>query len=175
MTETPKAPQNPLEFLASVLNAADPKAAHGTGPVVFDLFGTDPRGGNAADELFGLFGNLANAGRGKPSAGTESRKTDAPTAAPREKATEDTSLQIALAGIPKENIFVEVQADELVVKAVVPQEVRVHEGQREIVRRELLPLNVDIERITSTYKDGLLTITLPAIKPTKVRIDISED
>lgn len=175
MTETPKTPQNPIEFLARVLNAADGKAAHGTGPVVFDLFGSDPRGGNAADELFGLFGNLANAGRGTPATSTENRKAEAPTAAPREKATEDTSLQIALAGIPKDNIFVEVQADDLVVKAVVPQEVRVHEGQREIVRRESLPLNVDVERISSTYKDGLLTINLPAIKPTKVRIDISED
>lgn len=176
MTETPKTPQNPLEFLAAALGGNPKAGSEGTsGPVVFDLFGGAPRSGNAGgvEELFGLFDHITKAGAKPSDAEQEPRKPETPVAEERPVAKEDTTFQIGLAGIPKENIFIEVQADVLVVKAVVPNDVRVH-ASREIVREKPLPQNIDVAKITSTYKDGLLTINLPAIKPTKVRIDISE-
>ena len=178
MTETPKAPQNPFDVLASFLGGELPKGGHESnhGPAIFDLLaGGKPRGGPGlvnADELFDILRGGAKAGAPKP----ENHKHEAAEAAAAERpvAKEDTSFQIGLAGVPKENIFVEVQDDVLVIKATVPSDVRVH-ASREIVREKALPQNVDVERITSTFKDGLLTVNLPAVKPTKVRIDISED
>lgn len=180
MTQTPKTPQNPFEFLASLAN---PQGGAGV-PFIFDLNAPRPSGAGSknsgVDEVLGLFQNLVRdlgpdtfGQSDKPEASEDTVKP-APKCDKRPTAYGDVSIQIPLVGVPKENISIEVLADTILVKATVPDYVDVPASKREIEKYERLPLNVDVEKITSTHKDGLLTINLPAIKPTKVKIDISE-
>lgn len=178
MTETPK--HNPFDFLAS-FGAPSARSASGE-PNIFDiLIGPQAAGagkkGIAAEDVVGLFESLVNGivpehaeKREKP----EASEKHTPKYDPRPTAYGDISIQIPLVGVPKDNILIEVRADTIVVKATVPDYVDVPASKRTIEKYERLPLNVDVEKITSTLKDGLLTINLPAIKPTKVKIDVSE-
>jgi HSP20 family protein len=90
-------------------------------------------------------------------------------------------VEVALAGIGKDNINVNVQDNKLLVSINKEEEVGAEYFRRGISHRKgqlsfRLNDNVDVKSIKSSYKDGLLRVTLPVIqKQTAQNIDITVD
>lgn len=95
----------------------------------------------------------------------------------------ETRLQFALAGIPRDRITVKVEDDTLninVLKDESKAPLDVHYVERGISNRSmqvsysLFPA-ADVAKISSSYKDGILTISVPH-KPKDVKlIDVTVD
>jgi HSP20 family protein len=85
------------------------------------------------------------------------------------------SLRIALPGIPPENVDVNATPESLRVRAFE------HARDHELTRYEQtisLPGSVDPDKISATFKHGLLEITLPvkdAVKPRRITIGTTSE
>ncbi len=88
-------------------------------------------------------------------------------------------IEIALAGIGKNNISVKVYDNKLHINILKPE---THDDDRHYLRRGIslkkssvsfaLSKDVDAKNIKSTYNDGLLRITVPCLQPETQNIDI---
>ena len=95
--------------------------------------------------------------------------------------TKKYTLEVALAGIGKDNIHIDVKHDVLTIQ-VLKEDEKPEDGQtylkRGISRRKstfsykLDTNQVNVKNIQSTYIDGLLTLTLPVKKKETHKIDI---
>ena len=87
-------------------------------------------------------------------------------------------LQLAIPGIPKNNIQIQVVEDQLVVSSTNPSQQK--EGR--FVRREFdystfkrsftLHKNADTENLKASFDNGLLTIVIPDKEPETRKIEI---
>jgi len=94
------------------------------------------------------------------------------------------TIEIALAGIGKDNISVKVRDGKLLINITRPED-DVPDDTRQYLRRGIsqkkssvsftLSKDVDNKNIKSTYVDGLLQITVPCIQPETQNIDINVD
>jgi len=90
-------------------------------------------------------------------------------------------IEVALAGIGKENIDVKVRDGKLCINvnkeeaekdvSYVKKGISQRAGQMSFRLNE----NINIKEITSNYKDGLLRVTVPVIQPEVADIDIVVD
>lgn len=90
-------------------------------------------------------------------------------------------IEMALAGVGKDNIDVKVRDSQLHIDVVKNASETINE-KVEYLRKGIsqrkggisfhLNDKVNTKKITSTYKDGLLTVNIPVIKPETVDIDI---
>ncbi len=87
-------------------------------------------------------------------------------------------IQLAIPGIPKENVKVEIHEDQLVITATNPNQ----ESKTKFVRYEFdytnfkrsfrLPKNVDTVNLKAAFEQGVLTIELPLKQPETRNIEI---
>ncbi len=95
---------------------------------------------------------------------------------------EEVVVRAEIPGIDKENLEVSLSDDRLTIKGSTRQEKEEKEAG-EYTRRELsrgsftrvitLPANVDGEKAKASFKDGVLEMTLPKLKPSKrLRINV---
>jgi HSP20 family molecular chaperone IbpA len=89
-------------------------------------------------------------------------------------------IEVALAGVGKDNITVNVKEGRLHINVNKEEEEHdetVHFHRKGISRRKgqlsfTLNDNTDIKNISSTYTDGLLRVKVPVVKPEVVSIDV---
>jgi len=89
-------------------------------------------------------------------------------------------IEVALAGVGKDNITVNVKEGRLHINVNKEEEEydeTIHFHRRGISRRKgqlsfTLNDNTDIKNISSTYTDGLLRVKVPVVKPEVVNIDV---
>jgi len=74
---------------------------------------------------------------------------------------------IDMAGVSKENIEVYATKDELEVKGKFPEDIAEMRGFEGYYLRRLLPADIDPKGTKSTYRNGVLTITMPKAKVPK--------
>jgi HSP20 family protein len=95
---------------------------------------------------------------------------------------EEVVVRAEIPGVDKENLEVSLSDDRLTIKGTTRQEKEEKEAG-EYTRREMsrgsftrvvtLPANVDGEKARASFKDGVLEMTLPKLKPTKrLRINV---
>jgi HSP20 family protein len=92
-------------------------------------------------------------------------------------------IEIALAGINKENISVKVREGILIINVHKPEEVvdnkkqylRQGISQKKSSTKFSLSKDVDGRNITSTFVDGLLQVIVPCTQPETQNIDINVD
>jgi len=95
---------------------------------------------------------------------------------------EEVVVRAEIPGIDKENLEVSLSDDRLTIKGSTRQEKEEKEAG-EYTRREMsrgsftrvvtLPANVDGEKAKASFKDGVLEMTLPKLKPSKrTRINV---
>ena len=87
-------------------------------------------------------------------------------------------IQLAIPGIPKDHVKVEILEDQLVITATNPNQ----ESKTNFVRYEFdytnfkrsfrLPKNVDTVNLKATFNQGVLTIDLPLKQPETRNIEI---
>ncbi len=87
-------------------------------------------------------------------------------------------IQLAIPGIPKENVKVEILEDQLVITATNPNQ----ESKTNFVRYEFdytnfkrsfrLPKNVDKANLKAAFEQGILTLDLPLKQPETRNIEI---
>lgn len=82
-------------------------------------------------------------------------------------------VEMLLAGIPKENIIINVEKDVLTIKAERKEVKDIRYNRKETYfgkyeRSFVLPDDVDIENITSSMSDGILTIIFPKLETKKL-------
>ena len=109
------------------------------------------------------------------------------TARDKDGNVSEYSLEVALAGVGKDNIAVKVKEDRLLVdiesKHTEPESVTDELGstvsyvKRGISKRKgqlsfVLGDHVNLKKIESTYIDGLLKIVIPITKPETINIDV---
>ena len=94
------------------------------------------------------------------------------------------NLDIALAGITREDIKLNVKENQLIIdinkttnKTETPKVVSLKNGisYRSCKLQFTLGKNADAKNITSVFKDGLLKINIPVIQPESTNITISVD
>lgn len=90
-------------------------------------------------------------------------------------------VEMLLAGVPKENISITIEKDMLTIKAERKEtnDIKYNRKQTYFGKYErsfVLPDNVDVENITSSMSDGILTIIFPKLEdkeiPKKKTIEI---
>jgi len=89
-------------------------------------------------------------------------------------------IEVALAGVGKENINVTVKEGKLLIavnKEEVEHDETIHFHRKGISRRKgqlsfTLNDNTDVKNISSTYTDGLLRVKVPVVKPEVHNISI---
>ena len=81
---------------------------------------------------------------------------------------EDYVLRVELPGFRKEDVQLSVEKDILTVKAEAEDAASVPQANFE--RSFTLPDDVEQERITANFKDGILTLTLPKTEPTEPKV-----
>ncbi|KAK1304118.1 15.4 kDa class V heat shock protein [Acorus calamus] len=83
-----------------------------------------------------------------------------------------------LPGAKKEEIKVEVEDSRYIIIRTEPEETpeRAESGPRRFKRKFRLPERVDVEGITASYEDGVLTVSVPRlfVGPRRFRIDPSD-
>jgi HSP20 family protein len=95
---------------------------------------------------------------------------------------EEVVVRAEIPGVDKENLEVSLSDDRLTIKGTTRQEKEEKEAG-EYTRREMsrgsftrvvaLPANVDGEKAKASFKDGVLEMTLPKLKPSKrTRINV---
>jgi len=95
---------------------------------------------------------------------------------------EEVVVRAEIPGVEKENLEVSLNDDRLIIKGSTRQEKEEKEAG-EYTRREMsrgsftrvvtLPANVDGEKARASFKDGVLEMTLPKLKPSKrTRINV---
>jgi HSP20 family protein len=95
---------------------------------------------------------------------------------------EEVVVRAEIPGVDKENLEVSLSDDRLTIKGTTRQEKEEKEAG-EYTRREMsrgsftrvvtLPANVDGEKARASFKDGVLEMTLPKLKPSKrTRINV---
>jgi HSP20 family protein len=95
---------------------------------------------------------------------------------------EEIVVRAAIPGVEKENLEVSLSDDRLSIKGSTREE-KEEEEAGEYARREMsrgsftrvitLPASVDGEKAKATFKDGVLEMTLPKVKPSKrLRINV---
>ena len=95
---------------------------------------------------------------------------------------EEVVVRAEIPGVDKENLEVSLSDDRLTIKGTTRQEKEEKEAG-EYTRREMsrgsftrvvtLPANVDGEKARASFKDGVLEMTLPKMKPSKrTRINV---
>lgn len=91
----------------------------------------------------------------------------------KKQTTEDAIIfTLALPGIPKDCIKIEAH-DSMLHVDITPRKAMKEEDQDKFEMRDYqwpLPESAKLDEITSTYKDGLLTITVPIVAVMKVKI-----
>lgn len=93
------------------------------------------------------------------------------------------TIEMALAGISKENISVKVREGVLIINVQKPEEEV--DGKKQYLRQGIsqkksstkftLSKDVDGRNITSTFVDGLLRVVVPCVQPETQNIDINVD
>lgn len=89
-------------------------------------------------------------------------------------------IEVALAGVGKDNISVSVKEGKLFINVSKEEEEfdeTIHFLRKGISKRKgqlsfTLNENTDIKKISSTYTDGLLRVKVPVVKPEVVNIDV---
>lgn len=92
-------------------------------------------------------------------------------------------IEIALAGISRDNISVKVREGVLIINVHKPEEevdskkqyLRQGISQKKSSTKFTLSKDVDGRNITSTFVDGLLRVVVPCIQPETQNIDINVD
>ena len=95
---------------------------------------------------------------------------------------EEVVVRAEIPGVEKENLEVSLSEDRLTIKGTARQE-KEEKEEGEYTRREMsrgsftrvvtLPANVDGENAKASFKDGVLEMTLPKLKPSKrTRINV---
>ncbi len=122
-----------------------------------------------------LFNDLMNVGFNVPKASTT---------APAINVLEDESayvVEVAAPGLKKEDFFVNINDEgNLIIKMEQKNEKKEEEKKMHYLRREfsytkyeqtlILPDDVDKEKIAARVSDGILTVDLPKIEETKVKV-----
>ncbi|MEM2489439.1 MAG: archaeal heat shock protein Hsp14, partial [Thermoplasmata archaeon] len=86
-------------------------------------------------------------------------------------------ITVDLPGIKKEDINLEISSAYLKIqvnrKINYGEKALIHAAQRpeRFYKRILLPVNVDEEKATSKYENGVLTITVPLGKAAKIKVE----
>ncbi|MBT8263119.1 MAG: Hsp20/alpha crystallin family protein [Bacteroidia bacterium] len=80
-------------------------------------------------------------------------------------------IELAVPGLEKENIAIEVEENVLKVSSEVTSKTETEDTDRKFTRKEFsynnfsrsftLPETVDVENIVASYKDGVLMVTIP--------------
>ena len=87
-------------------------------------------------------------------------------------------LSFEFPGVAREDVSVEVDGDQLVVSAERKFESEKQEGESfhrvehrygKFARSVTLPADVDAERIDASFKNGVLTVTLPKCAPSEMK------
>jgi HSP20 family protein len=92
-------------------------------------------------------------------------------------------IKVELPGISRKDIDISLEGDLLNIKAVkkeesLPDDTRYYTSERcfgELHRHVSLPYHVDFEKISATFRDGLLEVTLPRgeeSKPKSIEIKV---
>ncbi|MGQ9887968.1 MAG: Hsp20/alpha crystallin family protein [Aggregatilineales bacterium] len=101
---------------------------------------------------------------------------------------EDTQYIVTteLPGVKAENIHVKLDGDYLMIEGEIPEQVVEKEGRRSLIkerrygrfsRRMRLPQSVDSDKVSATYENGVLTLTLPkseAVQPKQIPVRVSD-
>lgn len=92
-------------------------------------------------------------------------------------------VEVALAGVGREAIEVKVKDGQLLINIAPVNEIPPEDPTYEYLRRGIsqrkgnltfnLDKKVNIKKISSSYKDGLLKVTIPVTKPELVNIDVA--
>ncbi len=95
---------------------------------------------------------------------------------------DDVVVKAALPGIKPENVNIQVQGDQLLIDATMPEEKQENQNATYYVRglttgeyhRQItLPVDIDPNKVDATFDNGVLTIRLPKseqVKPKKIQI-----
>lgn len=88
------------------------------------------------------------------------------------------SIQLAVPGLTKEQIRIELQDDQLIISGIPASD----EQKPKMIRREFdytgfkrvfrLHKNADTDNLTATMEQGLLTITIPDAHPETIQVNI---
>jgi HSP20 family protein len=101
----------------------------------------------------------------------------------KDKVPTSYTIEVALAGVGKENISVKVQDRHLNIDISKEEETTdeiISYVKKGISRRKgqlsfALSDKTDAKNITSTYVDGLLRVTVPVVQPEVINIDVKVD
>jgi HSP20 family molecular chaperone IbpA len=101
----------------------------------------------------------------------------------KDKVPTSYTIEVALAGVGKENISVKVQDRHLNIDISKDEETTdeiISYVKKGISRRKgqlsfALSDKTDAKNITSTYVDGLLRVTVPVVQPEVINIDVKVD
>lgn len=87
-------------------------------------------------------------------------------------------IQLAIPGVPKENVKVEINDDQLIISATNSNQ----DSNNQFVRNEFdyssfkrsfrLPKNADSANLNAKFENGILTIDIPFKHPETIKIDI---
>jgi HSP20 family molecular chaperone IbpA len=104
----------------------------------------------------------------------------------RDSKTQETKhyeVEVALAGVGKEAIEVKVKDGQLLIDVSPANEVSTEDAEQEYLRKGIsqrkgnltfnLDKKVNVKKISSSYKDGLLKVTIPLLKPELINIDVA--
>lgn len=102
---------------------------------------------------------------------------------PKTQEIKQYEVEVALAGVGKEAIEVKVKDGQLLINVSPTNEVPTEDINQEYLRKGIsqrkgnLTFNIDkkvnIKKISSSYKDGLLKVTIPVMKPELINIDVA--
>jgi len=102
---------------------------------------------------------------------------------PKIQEVKQYEVEVALAGVGKEAIEVKVKDGQLLINVSPTNEVTTENINQEYLRKGIsqrkgnltfnLDKKVNIKKISSSYKDGLLKVTIPVTKPESINIDVA--
>ena len=79
-------------------------------------------------------------------------------------------IEMSMPGISKENLKVNIEQNTLIIEAKPSIKSKAERG---VKKCWYLPDNVDIDNITAKLENGLLTLTMPKIKPAKKTVSVT--
>ena len=82
---------------------------------------------------------------------------------------EEVTIEMAVPGISKEDLTVDIIDDTLTVKASPKTKSRL---TKELKQSWYLSKDIDVDNINAELKNGLLTLTLPKVKPAKKTVNV---
>lgn len=166
-------PQNPFEALFGGLGGGESRTKDEFNPldILANLGGHGFNLGDLGDlaERFG--GQLIDTAESFNPAETVTKVKETFSTAPKKDLNENHKYVFPLPGVPAANVGVEILDGVLTVTAQ-------HEnfnGGAPFKQSAKLAINANVAETSSTYKDGLLVVTVPNIQPEAVKVSVKVD